>query len=139
MSFQKQRLYTLLTVACLVGYVWLLINLNHFGIFNSRLGEVCLFKKITSLPCPSCGNTRAILSIVHGAYLKAFYLNPLSYLLAFIMLVLPLCLLYDFICHRQLVWRIYQGVERFFSTKSNAIISILIVSSNWTWSIYKGI
>lgn len=38
----------------------------------------CLFRNVTSLPCPSCGMTRAFISLGHGHIYNAIVLNPSS-------------------------------------------------------------
>jgi len=47
---------------------------------------LCIFKKITGIPCPFCGMTRASCDILHFRFLSALSYNPLS-------LFLPLLLL----------------------------------------------
>jgi hypothetical protein len=37
----------------------------------------CAFKSITGLPCLTCGATRALLALVHGAWRESLLLNPL--------------------------------------------------------------
>jgi len=39
----------------------------------------CLFYKMTGLPCPLCGGTRATSALMHGDLDRAFNLNPLSF------------------------------------------------------------
>jgi hypothetical protein len=41
--------------------------------------ELCLFKYLTHLPCPTCGSTRAVLAILHGQIIKGFAFNPLAF------------------------------------------------------------
>ena len=36
----------------------------------------CLFKKITGIPCPSCGVTRTLLLLGHGDFASAFTVSP---------------------------------------------------------------
>ncbi len=38
----------------------------------------CVFHKMTGLPCPLCGGTRAASALLHGDVQRAFHLNPLS-------------------------------------------------------------
>jgi hypothetical protein len=39
----------------------------------------CLFKRLTGCPCPSCGFTRGILSVLHGHPMQAWLYNPLLF------------------------------------------------------------
>jgi hypothetical protein len=45
----------------------------------SRLGlALCPFQRITHLPCPGCGMTRALLALVQGDPCRALAIHPLS-------------------------------------------------------------
>ena len=48
---------------------------------------VCVFKLLTSLDCPGCGLTRALVLAVHGRFLQSYYMHiwgtPLLILLLF--------------------------------------------------------
>jgi len=56
------------------------------GVWLSRRSnvpvELCLFRKLTGVPCPTCGATRGVLSILHGRPLRAWALNPLLFTVA---------------------------------------------------------
>lgn len=41
---------------------------------------LCLFRSLTGLPCPFCGTTRSIGSILQGDFGSALGLNPLGFL-----------------------------------------------------------
>lgn len=61
-------------VAC-----WSLLVLG--GVLLEQRGapilETCLFRRLSSHPCPTCGSTRVVLDLVHGAWLEALRLNPM--------------------------------------------------------------
>lgn len=40
-----------------------------------RLPLPCLFYRMTGMLCPTCGATRAVISLVHGDFLQAFKYN----------------------------------------------------------------
>ncbi|MHC4559308.1 MAG: DUF2752 domain-containing protein [Planctomycetota bacterium] len=41
--------------------------------------ELCLIKRCTGIPCPTCGFTRGALSLLHGQVGQAWLYNPLLY------------------------------------------------------------
>ncbi len=46
--------------------------------------DLCLFRRITRIPCPTCGSTRSVLSIFEGNFFQAFMFNPLLFITGFI-------------------------------------------------------
>lgn len=41
--------------------------------------ELCMAKRFTGLPCPTCGSTRGVISILQGRALRAWAFNPLLF------------------------------------------------------------
>ena len=60
--------------------IWILILfiLIAFLLFVLNIPVTCIFKSVTGISCPSCGMTRAFLSILHFNFVDAFFLNVLS-------------------------------------------------------------
>lgn len=96
-------------------------------------------KYITNVPCPSCGSTRAILSILHGEFSKGFYLNPLGYILILIILITPIWLIHDLLRNRSTLFVFYNRIEGIVRQKHVYIPLIIITCINWVWNIYKGL
>jgi hypothetical protein len=44
---------------------------------GASAAPLCNFRRITGVPCPTCGSTRAVLAAGGGHVLEAFTLNPL--------------------------------------------------------------
>jgi thiamine transporter ThiT len=42
--------------------------------------QLCLFKRLIGVACPTCGFTRGIISLLHGHIIQAWLYNPLLYL-----------------------------------------------------------
>ena len=40
---------------------------------------LCHWKRLTGLPCPTCGGTRMLFHMIEGRVLEAFLLNPLLF------------------------------------------------------------
>ncbi len=68
---------------------------------------ICLFKNIFKMECLGCGMTRAISSIFHGNFIKAFYYNKL------VIVIFPLLVffvLYDLLF---MLSRLFNGKKKF--------------------------
>jgi len=133
----RNRLYVLLLAACAVGYVWLAITYNRSVSHENEPG-VCLFKWLTNIPCPSCGSTRSVLSLLNGDILGALIWNPFGLILMAIVVISPAWVLYDLIRQKTTLFYFYTNTERILRRKWVALSIIFIVLLNWIWNIYKG-
>jgi len=94
----------------------------------------CVFHKLTGLPCPFCGGTRATRSLLHGDWHQAIYLNPLS------ILVLAAGAAFA------LLWMIeaFRGYEVFHRPGKTSTVRVfqvlgLAVVGWWGWHIYDAV
>ncbi|MCE2771205.1 MAG: DUF2752 domain-containing protein [Saprospiraceae bacterium] len=101
--------------------------------------EVCLIKNATNIPCPSCGTTRAVVSLVNGDFFEALFLNPFGYIVALIMLLAPIWIVFDLISKKNSLFIFYQKIEKFLVRPKLAILLIFLVLANWIWNISKGL
>jgi hypothetical protein len=58
------------SVTAVSCFVWLALGLPWPG---------CWFRRLTGLPCPTCGATRSAFSLAHGDLTAAFRDNPLIF------------------------------------------------------------
>ncbi|NJM80271.1 MAG: DUF2752 domain-containing protein [Flavobacterium sp.] len=63
---------------------------------------VCVFKRITNIPCPSCGTTRAVIEISKGEIISSIFLNPFGIIVALIMVICPIWIGYDYLLKKNL-------------------------------------
>lgn len=56
-----------------------LLFLIYFAIGRKFLYSLCPSVLVTGFPCPGCGMTRAVFSILKGNFAAAWHLNPFSY------------------------------------------------------------
>ena len=77
----------ILALAALAGLVVArLLTVKHAG----RVPELCVFRRVTGMPCPSCGLTRATIAAAHGDFGSSVRLHPLGPVALLAMALLPL-------------------------------------------------
>lgn len=138
MSLNRNKLYLLICIACLAGYVWLYFGLTNDYIQFKSL-QVCPIKHITNIPCPSCGSTRSVILLTQGNFIQAFRINPIGYIIAFIMLLTPIWITLDIAFKRKTFFVFYKKIETYLKRPQYAIPLILLVIINWIWNITKGL
>jgi hypothetical protein len=138
MTIDRNKLYTILFTACIAGYIWLYFGLNTTETKNESF-EVCLIKHTTNIPCPSCGSTRSIISLTKGNFAEALKINPLGYIVAFIMFSAPIWMAIDMLTKRKTLFEFYQKIETYLKKPQYAIPLLLLVIINWIWNITKGL
>ncbi|MDD2197931.1 MAG: DUF2752 domain-containing protein [Bacteroidales bacterium] len=138
MSLSRNKLYTLLFISCMVGYVWLYMGIKT-NITEKKPVEVCLVKHITNIPCPSCGTTRSVISLAKGKFKDALQINPLGYVVATIMILAPIWILIDILIKKETLFGFYQKMEKYLKKPQFAFPLIVLVIINWIWNITKGL
>lgn len=132
-----KRLYLYITALLIVSYAYVGWSLYHKDIPGT--GTVCVFKNITGVACPSCGSTRAVILLTEGNLTQAALTNPLGYLIACFMLILPFWLLYDVGFKKTTFYNQYRMAEKALFPKWVIAILMLLVLCNWIWNIYKNL
>ena len=94
---------------------------------------------MTGLPCPSCGATRSVLSLLQGNFTAALRWNPLGYLFAAALLMVPVWLFIDVVFKRSSLYQAVQYAENIIKQKKTAFILLIIITANWLWNIYKNV
>ena len=80
---------------------------------------LCMFKRMFSLPCPGCGLTRSVASVLHGDFLKSWGYHPLGIFFVAVALL--------FVVNLILPRRRAVAVRRFFR-KHNDPLEILLIA-----------
>lgn len=138
MTMKRNKLYSLLFIACLTGYIWLIYSITSYKA-DIKTVEVCLIKQLTNVPCPSCGSTRSIISLTKGNFVDAIHLNPLGYIVALIMLIAPVWIITDMILVNDSLFRYYNKIENHLKRPKYSIPLILLIVINWIWNITKSL
>lgn len=138
MTHDRNKLYSILFIACLAGYIWLYFSLTK-NFTEKQSVEVCLIKHVTNIPCPSCGSTRSVISLTKGDLIGALNSNPIGYIVAVIMLIAPIWIIADTVKRTKTFFDFYLKLETYLKKPKIAIPLILLVIINWIWNITKGL
>ncbi|MBX7182076.1 MAG: DUF2752 domain-containing protein [Bacteroidia bacterium] len=131
----RNRFYTFVSIGCLFAYALLAWSYNT----KSTGPSVCMFKQLTSLPCPSCGSTRAILELAHGNFMHSFLLNPIGIFLACLLVILPLWISKDVLTGSNSFFIRFQQTNQLLKKPSVLLPFLALVAVNWWWNISKGL
>jgi hypothetical protein len=135
----RNKLYTFLFAACIAAYAWLFIDFVYLQPHGKDATSPCIIKNVTGIPCPSCGSTRAIVSLTKGNLADSLRWNPIGLLLSLILAITPFWTALDLIQKKESLWQFYQKTEVFIRKWYIAVPAILLVIANWVWNIYKGL
>ncbi|MGV9004729.1 DUF2752 domain-containing protein [Flavobacterium sp.] len=132
----RNRLYLLVIVACFIGTLYLLYQVNSATV---QTPSVCLIKNATGYPCPSCGTTRAVVLLSKGKVAQSIQQNPFGLLVGLCMLVLPLWIGFDALKNKSTFHDFYLKTESVVRRPKVALLLVLLVILNWIWNLYKHI
>jgi len=135
----RNKLYIFLFAACIAAYAWLFIDFIFLQPYDQDSTSPCIIKNVTGVPCPSCGSTRAIVTLIEGDLIGSLYWNPIGLLLSLVLIITPFWIIYDVVFKKDSVLKFYRLAEGFIQRKYIAIPAILLILANWIWNIYKGL
>ncbi len=134
----RNKLYAFVLLACSSGYMWLYYHIST-NLNENSSGEVCMLKSVTGVPCPSCGSTRSVVALLEGNFFEALSLNPIGYILAIGLFVLPIWIVSDLLMSRQSFFDFFRSAELFLQKPKHYLPLALLVVINWVWTITKGL
>ncbi len=94
---------------------------------GGRAVPLCTFKRITGTPCPTCGGTRAALSIADGDVVGAWLFNPFLFLL---LLFLTVVVAIRVVAGRRIEWNFSRSERRVVW-----IALVVVFVANWAYVI----
>lgn len=135
-----EKIYWVAIAICLLGFfiVFQAKYNEDNGKENSNIG-FCVIKRVTHIPCPACGTTRAVLLLTKGNFLASFLQNPLGLVISFFLLVMPFLILYDLVYNKRALKKVYNQFEVVLKRKQIIILLIISVALNWIWNIVKNV
>lgn len=137
MALTHTKFYTFMGIACGVGYSWLYVNYTTYKQGNAF--SMCIIKQASGIPCPSCGSTRAVESLLHGNLIESLQWNPLGLAISAILLISPFWLTFDLLSRNSSMFLFFHKVESTFNKRIYAIPALILLLLNWVWNIQKGL
>ena len=89
--------------------------------------SVCVFRRITGHPCPTCGSTHMVLALAHGDLRQAIGYNPLMFAVA---VLLSAQLGVRLILRRRIVWITSARSRR--TVVAGLLLAVLV---NWLYAL----
>ena len=118
-------IWAVLIVLLWFGFGGLTILLSSY--FHHPV-ELCLFKRLTGIPCPTCGFTRGVLTMLHCHPDQAWLYNPLLFsALAFLFMATVVRFLFARSLRIQMT-----NTERIITWA----LAILLLCVNWIYVIF---
>lgn len=139
MSSGGNRICLIVLTACFAGYLWIIYALTSSASDKLRSPEVCIFRNVTGIPCPSCGSTRSVIALTQADFHGAVMTNPLGIVVAIIMLAAPPWIITDLLSKKRSFMTFYGYVEKTLRKPPVAVLLITLLLANWIWNILKGI
>lgn len=105
-----------------IGVISLIINL-----FFER--SICIFSNVFGIPCPTCGMTRAYISLLHFDFKHAFFYHPLFFLAPFLIFIkkqrtLFIVFILFFACWVIRMWLYFPNTEPMIFNKNAIYVKI---------------
>ena len=91
---------------------------------------LCMLRRVTGYPCPTCGSTRMVLAVLDLRITDAFLHNPLMFLLCIVGIAL---LTIRFATARRIVWITSAASRRVFIA-----VMLLAFLANWAYLLTVG-
>lgn len=132
----RNKLYSLLLIACCAGFIYLFYTIDKL---QNETFRVCIIKNVTGYPCPSCGTTRAVSFFLKGRIIESILLNPFGIIVAVIMTVFPIWVLVDIVLKKDSFFKAYKKTETIIRKPWIAIVLVVLVLLNWIWNIHKNL
>ena len=96
---------------------------------------LCLFHRISGLPCPACGTGRGIICILHGEFTKAWMFNPLCFVVLILSIIVFGRMMIDLVKNQ---FTLLRAMKKPISFKY-MVVPLILVLINWYWTITKGL
>jgi len=122
--------YSAIILSIIGGYLALFF-LDAFSIHSGN--NLCLFRFITTIPCPGCGMSRATVALFHFKVAESFSYNILCIPFSIAVFISLIWAVSDLLAQKE---TFYTFVRRDFSTKTKSLLfSIILI--DWVVNILR--
>lgn len=130
---KERKFYIIAGLFVLTGWLWFLLPASGYN-----GAGVCIFRHVTGQPCPACGSTASLLLLLEGDWKGSFVTNPLAYVLAPGLFLLPVWLAYDLLSRKNSIYRSMFAFDARIRRQPLLLIPVLLpVILIWIWNIIK--
>jgi hypothetical protein len=91
--------------------------------------DVCVFHRLTQLPCAGCGLTRGVISLMHGRWTDAWNFHPFAYLAVPAFLYLAVGMVFPRPVGAGLAW--------LFGRRAGLAVVFVLMLAFVTWGIWR--
>jgi hypothetical protein len=134
----RKNLYYLVLFLGLAGQIWIFYSYTKLERQEDSF-NICLFKRVTGLPCPSCGTIHSIVSILHGDFRKALWENPLGFPDLLIVAILPFWILADLVFGKESFYRIYLRTVEVLKMKGVLFAVLSVIFIIWLYKLAQAL
>lgn len=133
------KVQKIVVATCTLGYfiIFQAIDTQKNIVANQHQIGFCIFKKLTSFPCPSCGSTRSVLLLCKGLFLQSINTNPIGLIIFLYLIIAPILLVIDLVFNKNLLSICYLKLGHLLKQPPIFITILTLVILNWVWNISK--
>ena len=130
----RKNLYFLLLFLGIAGQIWIVYSYIKLEQQEDSF-NICLFKRVTSLPCPSCGTIHSIVSILHGDFREALSENPLGFPDLLLVAIVPFWILGDLVFRNESFYKIFLRTEEVLRMKGILFALLSVIFMIWLYKL----
>ncbi len=130
----RKHLYLLALFLGFAGQVWIGYSYKKLE-QNEEAFNTCIFRRISGLPCPSCGTVHSIISILHGNFRKALSDNPLGYAGILVAAIIPYWILTDLIIGKESFYNFFVIVNNLLKRRWALFSILLLIFVLWMYKL----
>lgn len=119
----------------LEGLGALLLTGALISVLHLSGARICLFRRLTGLPCLTCGTSRAFAALLRGDLTGAFAIQPLAVSAAAAVCAAALI-------QTWCMWRRKTVLTLRFDRRERlalVIVAVLLLIANWAWLVHRGV